>query len=292
MGCPQEGAPACPFPQCPSSGQEALPPDLTVAPLLTLRLLWGRQSRPQHPRPNPFSFRPPQPGYPLSPGVSGIPTALGPSGEGWSHGWRDAVALLRGIRSVTAHLWASDGPKDPLRVCFSKSHPPQDVWLIGCCVRACPGTVVWGLVCLACSQMSVCCPPARKPLPPSSPCVPRGWSRALARARCFPSPFSLALPFTAHCVHPMCLWVDARSCHALSRVYMMCSMHSPCPTPSLPRRGQDGWPPAPPSPTRPTLPCCATVCVEVHFCVAGVSRDVAVFADMSPPAPSGFSVGS
>lgn len=38
----------------------------------------------------------------------------------------------------------------------------------------------------------------------------------LARASCFPVPPQPCLSRSTLRVHPMCLWVDARSCHALS----------------------------------------------------------------------------
>ena len=41
-----------------------------------------------------------------------------------------------------------------------------------------------------------------KPLPPSSPCVPCGWSRAWPGLAASPPPFSLALPFTKHTACP------------------------------------------------------------------------------------------
>lgn len=88
-------------------------PDLTVAPCSHSGFFGDVRAGPSTPRPNPFFPSAAQPGCPLSPGVSGIPTASRATGRGWSHGWRDAVASLSGIRSVTAHLWASDGPKDP-----------------------------------------------------------------------------------------------------------------------------------------------------------------------------------
>lgn len=73
----------------------------------------------------------------------------------------------------------------------------------------------------------------------------------------------------------------------LECVYMMCSMHSPCP-PACPAEDKMVAPGSLP----PHLPpaCCAAVCVGVCFCVAGVSRDVAVFADMSLY-PLSFSFG-
>lgn len=159
--------------------------------------------------------------------------------------------------------------------------------LVGCRVCTCPGMLSGGWWLLHVLGR-VCCSPSVHLRPPS-PCVPCGWSWAWPGLAASPSPFSLAPPLMKHTACPS--HVPVGRCTLLprlERVYMMCSMHSPCP-PSLPRRGQDGWRPAPffppPPPSR-----CAAVCVGVCFRVAGVSRDVAVFADMSP-CPSCFSVG-
>lgn len=110
----------------------------------------------------------------------------------------------------------------------------------------------------------------------------------LARARCFPSPPSPA-SHEAHCVSIPCA---CGSMHALATpracvhdVFYAFTL-SPKPAPQRTRWVAPGsLLPPPPGPAR-----CAAVCVGVCFRVAGVSRDVAVFADMSP-CPFCFSVG-
>lgn len=162
--------------------------------------------------------------------------------------------------------------------------------LVGCCVRACPAIVVWGLVSLACSQMSVCCPPSRQAPTTIKPlCAP--WVvLGLARARCFPSPLLPSPAFhEAHCVSIPCACglmhalATPRAC--VHDVFYAFTLPHPQPAPQRTRWVAPGSLPPP-----PPLACCATVCVGVCFCVAGVSRDVAVFADMSP-CPFCFSVG-
>lgn len=199
----------------------------------------GVRAGPSTPIP-PFFLPAAQPRSLFSPGVSGIPTALGPQ-EGWRHGWSDDIAsLCYCISPVVSHLQASVGLEDPqgsaMPQCpsFYKSHTLYDVfacWLLCLYVS---WSVIWGLVSSACSQDKCVLPTINVPTTIKPMCAP--WVvPGLARAHCFP-PFSLALPLTKHTV---CLFhVPVGRCTllpCLERVYMMCFMHSPFPT-SLPRR--------------------------------------------------------
>lgn len=148
-------------------------------------------------------------------------------------------------------------------------------------------SVVWGLVSFACSQRSVCCPPSSY----RQPCVPCGWSWTWPGFAASPPPFSPALPLTKHTVrvHPMCLWVNARSCHALSVCTLCVLCIHPAPPHPQPAPQRTRW--VAPSSLLSHLPLSAVqLCALACFCVAGVSCDVAMFADMSP-CPFCFSIG-
>lgn len=144
---------------------------------------------------------------------------------------------------------------------------PQVLCIIGC---VCLLGAVSVCVLECCLGASVFCmfseecvlPTFPTPITTCAPWVVQAWPGFAAS----PPHFSLAPPLTKHTarVHPMCLWVDALL-PRLKRVYMMCSMHSPCPPPSLPRKGQDGRPLAPFSPTCP-CPLCSHVRWRVFPC--------------------------
>lgn len=109
--------------------------------------------------------------------------------------------------------------------------------------------------------------------PPSTPLPPCAlWGSGPGQGSLPP-----ARSHEATAISSQCLGGTARSCHPPERVDVTrLSTHLP---PAAPQRTQ--WWPRYPAPAR-----CALAC----FHVAGVSRDVAVFADLSP-CPFCFSVG-
>lgn len=156
-------------------------------------------------------------------------------------------------------------PEGPLYPSSFESHVSRDVFAHGPPCPPMSWNVVWGLVSFACSWTSVCCSPSTHlpPLSPLSPSVPCGWSWAwpglAAPPPCPPQPcLSKHTECPSHVPVGRCTLLPR-----LERVYMMCSMHSPCP-PSPPRRGQDGWPPAPFSPC--PCPLCSRVRWRVFPC--------------------------
>lgn len=146
---------------------------------------------------------------------------------------------------------------------------PQVLCIIGC---VCLLGAVSVCVLECCLGASVFCmfseecvlPTFPTPITTCAPWVVQAWPGFAAS----PPHFSLAPPLTKHTarVHPMCLWVDALL-PRLKRVYMMCSMHSPCPPPqSAPQRTR--W--AAPGSLLPYLPLpavqpCALACVSVSL---------------------------
>lgn len=198
-----------------------MPLCLRAALPLPLGLLWGRQSRSQHPQILPSFLPATQPGHPFSPGVSGIPTALGPQGEGWSPGWKDAAAAsLRGSRPVAAHLWASVGPEDSPRVCSTPAFPSpahhRVCLLVSCRVCMCPGMSSGGW-CLPHVLRQGCAARLPRAYHRHAPVCPVG-GPGPGQGSLLPLPSSPepCLSQSTLRVHPICLWVDARSCHALS----------------------------------------------------------------------------
>lgn len=121
--------------------------------------------------------------------------------------------LLEWYQAHSCHL--SVRPEDP-EVCCAPAPPSLNLIRVFACWLLCPIVLecCLGVVSFTWSWRCVCYPPTR---PHLQPCVLWG-GPGLVRAHCFPSPLTLALPLTKHTarVHPMCLWVDARSCHTLS----------------------------------------------------------------------------
>lgn len=157
--------------------------------------------------------------------------------------------------------------------------------LVGCCLGVSKCCLGVGSFCMFSDK---CVLPTLHASTAIKPCVPRGWSQAWPGLSAFPPSYSLSLPLMKHTECPSHVPVGRRTpMPRLERVHMMCSMHLPCLPPARPAEDKMGGPRLPsPPPAR-----CAAVCVGVCFCVAGVSRDVAVFADMSPCPLLCFSVG-
>lgn len=159
--------------------------------------------------------------------------------------------------------------------------------LVGCCLHVCVSQVWSGAGVLHVLRQRYAVHPPRIYSRPGHVCPVGG--PGPGQGSVFPLPF-LPIPSShkAHCVTIPC----ARgSTHALAMpracthdvFYAFTLLPEPAPQ-------RTRW--VAPGSFLPSLPppCCAAVCVGVCFCVAGVSRDVAVFADMSP-CPLCFSVG-
>nr|XP_012325413.1 uncharacterized protein LOC105729291 [Aotus nancymaae] len=281
--------PACPFPECSSAGQKVCPMSGCGPPDPILGC-WGDIRAGPSPQ---FPLLAVPTGPPFSQVFSEVPRPWG-HGKGVRYGWGAAPTAWSGIGPTAASLWASGGPGDSrgsaAPLLFYASPMSYDV-------SACRLPSVCVLVCylgdgVFCMFSDKCVLPAQAPTtikPHVCPTCALRVVPGLARAQCSSSPSSLFLPLTKHTACPS--HVPVGRCTLLprpERAHMMCSMHSPCPPQPAPQRTR--WV-APGSLPPPTPARCAAVCVGVCFCVAGVSRDVAVFADMSPCPLLCFSVG-